>query len=117
MGYDAFGERRLMLAVLEDAIRTLLLARRTAVPPKRLLRELAWLESTSLTEPFAFESICDALGLEPDWIRGLLRRWVSTEAAPARRPVKIASVRRIAGSRHTVTGRAPGLRHVTRFAC
>ena len=54
MGYEELPERRLMVAVLEDAIRTLLLARRTAVPRKRLLRELAWVESTSQTEPFAF---------------------------------------------------------------
>ena len=81
MGYDAFGERRLMLAVLEDAIRTLLLARRTAVPPKRLLRELAWLESTSLTEPFAFESICDVLGIDAGYLRS---RLVQGAFVPAR---------------------------------
>jgi hypothetical protein len=72
MAYEAFGERRLMLAVLEDAIRTLLLARRAAVPRKRLLRDLAWLESTSRADPFAFESICDVLGIDPGWLRGRL---------------------------------------------
>ena len=70
-----------MLAVLEDAIRTLLLARRTAVPRKRLLRELAWVESTSQTEPFAFESICDVLGLDPGYLR---QRLVSGAFLPAR---------------------------------
>ena len=72
MAYDAFGERRLMRAVLEDAIRRLLLARRTAVPRKRLLRELAWVQSTSHAEPFAFESICDVLGLDPGYLRARL---------------------------------------------
>ena len=72
MAYEAFGERRLMLAVLEDAIRTLLLARRVAVPRKRVLRDLAWLESTSRAEPFAFESICDVLGIDPGYLRGRL---------------------------------------------
>jgi hypothetical protein len=81
MAHDAFGERRLMLAVLEDAIRTLLLARRTAIPRKRLLRELAWLESTSHAEPFAFESICDVLGIDPGWLRG---RLVSGSFVPGR---------------------------------
>ena len=70
-----------MLAVLEDAIRTLLLAKRTAVPRKRLLRELAWLESTSQAEPFAFESICDVLGIDPGYLRG---RLVSGSFVPAR---------------------------------
>jgi len=81
MGYEELPERRLMLAVLEDAIRTLLLARRTAVPRKRLMRELAWVESTSQTEPFAFESICDVLGLDPGYLR---QRLVSGAFVPAR---------------------------------
>jgi hypothetical protein len=81
MGYEELPERRLMLAVLEDAIRTLLLARRTAVPRKRLLRELAWVESTSQTEPFAFESICDVLGLDSGYLR---QRLMSGAFVPAR---------------------------------
>ena len=81
MGYEELPERRLRLAVLQDAIRTLLLARRTAVPRKRLLRELAWVESTSQTEPFAFESICDVLGLDPGYLR---QRLVSGAFVPAR---------------------------------
>jgi hypothetical protein len=72
MTHEAFGERRLMLAVLEDAIRTLLLAKRTAVSRKRLLRELAWFQSRSQSEPFAFESICDVLGIDPGYLRGRL---------------------------------------------
>jgi hypothetical protein len=88
MAYDAFGERRLMLAVLEDAIRTLLLAQRTAVSRKRLLREIAWLQSTSVTEPFAFESICDVLGLDPSYLRGRLVRgaFVPVRAVRSRGP-------------------------------
>ena len=81
MAYEELPERRLMVAVLEDAIRTLLLARRTAVPRKRLLRELAWVESTSQTEPFAFESICDVLGLDSGYLR---QRLVSGAFVPAR---------------------------------
>jgi hypothetical protein len=84
MAYEASGERRLMLAVLEDAIRTLLLARRTAVSRKRLLRELAWVESTSHAEPFAFESICDALGLDPGYLRARLLRGSFVPVAAAR---------------------------------
>ena len=84
MPYHASGERRLMLAVLEDSIRTVLLARRTGVPRKRLLRELAWLQSTSQTEPFAFESICDVLGLDPSYLRGRLVRGVFVPAREGR---------------------------------
>src|SRR6266404_5635489 len=116
-GSERTPELRLMAAVLEDAIRTFCrCVGSPGVRSQRLFRETAeWFDSSDASWPFAFENVCDALALGPDWIRGLLRRWVSTKAARTRRPVKIASVRRIAGSRHTVTGRAPGLRHV-RFA-
>jgi hypothetical protein len=66
------GERRLMRAVLEDAIRTLLVARRAPVPLKRLRHDIAWIESTARDEPFTFESICDALGFDPGYFRGRL---------------------------------------------
>jgi len=72
-----------MVAVLEDAIRTLLLAQRTGIPKKRLLRELAWLESTSQAEPFAFESICDVLGIDPSYLRSRLMKGAFV---PARAP-------------------------------
>ena len=81
MAYEASGERRLMLAVLQDAIRTLLLAKRTGVPRKRLLREIEWLQSPDHSEPFAFESICDVLGLDSSYVRS---RLLSGAFVPAR---------------------------------
>ena len=77
------GERRLMLAVLEDAIRALLLAKRAAVPAKRLRHDLAWIQSTAQNEPFAFESICDALGFDSGYLRRRLLE--GGFAAPRRR--------------------------------
>jgi hypothetical protein len=68
MAHDS-GERRLMLAVLEDAIRTLLVAKRIPVPLKRLRHDVAWIESSARDMPFAFESICDALGFDPSYLR------------------------------------------------
>jgi hypothetical protein len=59
-------EQHLMAAVLEDAIATL---RRPPGGPRRRARlqdeVLAWLGSPDRTWPFAFRSICDALGLDP----------------------------------------------------
>ena len=112
-------ELRLMAAVLEDAMRTFCrCAASRGRRSQRLFRETAeWFESSDVSWPFSFENICDAFRLEPGWIRGLLRRWLGKQAATADRPAKIASVRRIAGRQHTVTERAPGLGHVTRFAC
>lgn len=61
-----------MLAVLEDAIRNLLLARRSALSTRRAREEVAWFESSDRSDPFTFESVCDALGIDPDWLRGRL---------------------------------------------
>jgi len=115
---DRTPELRLMAAVLEDAIRTFCrCAGSREVRRQRLFRETAnWFESSEVSWPFSFENICDALALEPGWIRGLLRRWRTAETPSAHRPAKIPRFRRIAGSRHTVTGRAHGLRDSRRLA-
>jgi len=113
-------ELTLMVAVLEDAIRSFCqCADSRGVRSQRLFRETtAWFESHDLSWPFAFENICDALALEADWIRRLLRRWQRDHRAAADQPVTIPSVRlRVAGSRHTVSASAPGLRHLTKHAC
>jgi len=111
-------ELRLMAAVLEDAIRTFCRCSGSAgVRRRRLFRETAdWFESPDVSWPFSFENICDALALEPGWVRRLLRRWQAAQTPRAQGLAKIPSVRRIAGSRHTVTGRAPGLRDSRRLA-
>ena len=74
------GERRLMLAVLERAVgdfRTY-----AHVPTGRgrwLFREVAaWFDS-SATCPFDFEGICQATGLDPDFIRKGLRSKYGTQ--------------------------------------
>jgi hypothetical protein len=111
-------ELRLMAAVLEDAIRTFCRGPGSrGVRRQRLFRETAdWFESSDVTWPFSFENICDALALEPGWVRRLLRRWQDAQMPSRHRLVTIPSVRRIAGSRHTVTGRAPGFRGSRRLA-
>jgi hypothetical protein len=66
------GERRLMLAVLIDAIRALQ-HHRTSAPNLRMsrawLRERAWLKSNDHLQPFSFVNICSALGLEAEYVR------------------------------------------------
>ena len=111
-------ERRLMAAVLEDAIRTFCrCADSRGVRRKRLFSGTAdWFESPDVRWPFSFANICDALALEPGWVRRLLRRWQAAQTPRGQRLAKIPSVRRIAGSRHTITGRAPGLRDSRRLA-
>jgi len=111
-------ELRLMSAVLEDAIRTFCRCFGSrGVRHQRLFRETAsWFESSEASWPFSFENICDPLALEPGWVRGLLRRWRAAQTPSAHRLAEIPRVRRIAGSRHTVSGRAAGLRDARRLA-
>ena len=67
----ACGERRLLLAVLEDGIRTLLKhARATHGRALNLRREaFTWLTDGARGDVFAFESICEALGIDADRLR------------------------------------------------
>jgi hypothetical protein len=68
------GEKRLMLAVLERAVDDF--RNYANIPTGRgrwLFREVAaWFDSSD-TAPFDFEGICQATGLDPDFIRKGLR--------------------------------------------
>jgi len=79
-------EKRLMAAVLEDAIA---IYRRCAGRPKGRARRLfvevqAWLEACHDPAPFAFTTICDVLGLDASSIRSALRRELAAHAAARR---------------------------------
>ena len=65
------GEQRLMLAVLEDGIATLLKhARATRGQAARLRREtFSWLVTTSRDELFGYERLCEALGIDGSRLR------------------------------------------------
>ena len=87
------GERRLMLAVLLDAIR--IVRDRAPRPPCRrggrvwqLTRE--WFEDDDRSYAFAFPSICDALGLNTAYVRGRVLGRIDP-AAPRQRLVNICS--------------------------
>ena len=68
----ACGERRLLLAVLEDGIRTLLkYAQATRGRAFNLRREaMGWLTTPDHTDVFTFESICETLGIDASRLRG-----------------------------------------------
>ncbi len=71
------GEKRLLLAMLEDAVhcfQTYLLARK---PHEcRLFQEAQeWIESTDTYWFFSFENICEILGIHPGRMREALQEW------------------------------------------
>jgi hypothetical protein len=70
-------EKQLMLALLEDAIKTFQ-DNRTASDSKkrRLFKETEeWIFSDDTDWVFSFVSVCSALGLDPDYVRKGISRW------------------------------------------
>lgn len=70
-------ERRLMAAVLEDAIAALLGGAASASSERRTAAREAerWFASDARLGPFAFATICDVLGLDIDSVRRTLHTW------------------------------------------
>jgi hypothetical protein len=71
----ADGERKLMLAVLIDAIRTLSQQFNAArgIHRHAWLQDQAWVSSEDHATPFSFINICSALGLNAGYVRRLIR--------------------------------------------
>lgn len=71
------GEKRLLLAMLEDAVhcfQTYLLAKKPH--ERRLFQESEeWINSTDGLWFFSFENICDVLGINPGRMRNALKEW------------------------------------------
>lgn len=75
--YYPSPEHRLMAAVLEDAVNTLMTDQRRCT--KRQQQEfrdtLVWLKNSGADSVVSFDSICDALAIDPDYLRqGLLEK-------------------------------------------
>lgn len=76
-------ERRLMLAVLEHAVATIM--RGTGATSMRRRKDAAcarrWVDSNEAAWPFAFRNVCEHLGLETDALREGLVRWQARQLA------------------------------------
>jgi len=82
------GEQRLMLAVLVDAINVLHSWQGGDSACERLNFDEAaqWVNSPGTTHPFSFDSVCDALEIDPELLRSRLRVLTVRSANSARRP-------------------------------
>jgi hypothetical protein len=84
----AHPERRLLRAVLADAMETILNAKRARCRSTAKLRReaLAWVLSESRSDPFAYERICETLGIHSDALRSrvlsALRDRTATTGSP-----------------------------------
>jgi hypothetical protein len=66
----AAGERKLLFAVLEDAIRCYIKNRdRPVRNDSDFLEAAEWLSSDAESSPFSYIRVCDALGINPDRLR------------------------------------------------
>jgi len=86
-------ERRLLAAVLEDAVRTYQqLSTARDFRGRRLFREVEeWFASERADDPFAFVRICEVLGLDRIWFRGGLACWRTRQNLPHTVHVRVAS--------------------------
>ncbi len=107
---SAQPEKRLMLAVMEDAIATF----QKSVPganrrQRRLLRETEeWIQSSNTSWPFSFENICAAVNIEADYLRTGLFNWKTVHLAQynenqEHKIIFHSPFRRISGRRHTLS--------------
>jgi hypothetical protein len=102
-------EKRLMLAVLEEAIATF---QRHVVAgtrrSQRLVEEVEeWVAGGESEWPFSFENVCAALDIEAEYLRNGMLRWKDAEVRKT--SVGQASLyrfpfRRVNGRRHSITG-------------
>ena len=107
-------EKRLMLAVLEDAVGTFQkYVTASTRRGQRLFSEAEdWFANETMEWPFGFENVCEALGLEAAFLRRGLWRWREAQRGPAPTSAKVVRFpfRRVNGRRHSITGRPVGLR-------
>jgi len=103
-------EKRLMLAILEEAVgdyQRHLMA--TGRPADRQFRNAeSWFLSEDTRWPFSFVNVCHALGLDVGWLRAGLARWREGQHARAARGEAVVRIqlRRVAGIRSKATGHA-----------
>lgn len=95
-------EKRLMLAVLQDAVGTLLKHAGSARNgPRRLVRDVEqWINARNADWPFSFDNICAALNLDPAALREGLQR---VAAGGTSRVVALPITRHVVGERHRVS--------------
>lgn len=110
----ATPEKRLLLAVLEEAVGTYQRhAAASDLPSRRMFTDAEeWFASEDTSWIFSFVAICDAIGLDATYVRSGLRLWADTHRATSLETVRPAyrfPFRRVGGVRHRASGRAPGL--------
>ena len=103
-------EKKLMLAVLEDAIACFQKYAFTRDRKRKQLFQEAeyWVQDTNSDWPFSFANVCETLGFDPDYLRQGLGQWKAAKLE-SRASAKIYQLALRNGKRRrgiAVTGRA-----------
>jgi hypothetical protein len=105
----ATPEKRLLLAVLEEAVGTF--QRHLGTTERHSRATFAdvevWFASEDATWLYSFVGICDALEIDATYVRSGLRRWLGrrqTSSPDKGQPTYRFPFRRISGRRHRVIG-------------
>ena len=69
------AEKRLAAAVLSAALIEIRDWGADHRRRKRLAEDLQWIASDHVDWPFSFVRLCQLFGLEPDWVRAMVRQW------------------------------------------
>ncbi len=85
-------EKTLLLAVLEDGVRTFQDNICAETGKKRVLLDEAreWLFSDGFEHVFSFNSVCSSLGIDPGYIRRGLKRWEEHTRAATRKKQRVS---------------------------
>jgi hypothetical protein len=96
-----------MIAILKDAVECLDKYRgaRSTSGRSNYLNALAWVEDKSTDWLFSFTNICDLLGFDPDYMRGVLLKREHKSIKPAR--ARLASCDSISIQHQEIIGVSP----------
>ena len=80
------GEKRLMIAILKDAVECLEKYRgaRSGTGRSQYENAIEWVEDTGTDWLFSFTNICDLLGFDPHYVREVLLKRENSYSKPQR---------------------------------
>jgi hypothetical protein len=101
------SEQRLMLAVLVDAINVLQGWQRVGSARKRraFAEAAQWVNTRGTNYPFSFDSLCDALEIDPDVLRSRLRGLTMGLANSVRRSMGRLRLKELSRTHHMSANR------------
>ncbi len=77
-------ERKLAGAVLVSALMEVRDRHSDPAYRRAVSEDLDWISSDDTGWPYSFVPLCHVFGLEPEYVRDVVNRWLETERAPQR---------------------------------